>query len=373
MSVALSPRTPEEAARAVQSHPAVVARGGGTKWGLADPPPAAAILSTRGLAGVVEYDPGEFTITALAGTPLAELERLLAEHGQHLPFDPPFVGQGATLGGAIASGLAGPGRLRHGGVRDFVLGVRFVDGQGQLVRGGSRVVKNAAGFDLPKLLCGSRGRLGLLVEATLKVFPRPATYRTVVFSFDDLPSAQAALVRLLRSPVEPEAAELLAPEGPGGPPVAAAGWTLWVRLGGSGPVVAAARAAGLMERMGRPGREVEDDGALWRRLRDLEWAPPGSVLVRLHLVPGQLAEVDGLLGRWGALRHYSVGGHVAWAALREPPPWEELERALDRLGVPGLVLRGAPAGRVVVGPFQGAAMARRVKQALDPVGRFGPL
>ena len=111
---------------------------------------------------------------AAPATPVAEIERRLAAHGQYLPFEPPLAGCGATLGGTVASGLNGPGRYRYGGVRDFLLGGTFVDGEGRLVRGGGKVVKNAAGFYLHHLLLGSLGRLGIFVELTFKVFPRRA-------------------------------------------------------------------------------------------------------------------------------------------------------------------------------------------------------
>ncbi|NJN81466.1 MAG: FAD-binding protein, partial [Caldilineaceae bacterium] len=146
--------------------------GGGSKPALSTPRDRAA-LEMRSLTGILEYDPGEYTITALAGTGLSEVQATLAANGQYLPFDPPLADRGATLGGTVAAGLSGPGRVRYGGVRDFLIGVRFVDGRGRLVRGGGKVVKNAAGFDLPKLFVGSLGTLGLLVETTFKVFPQP--------------------------------------------------------------------------------------------------------------------------------------------------------------------------------------------------------
>lgn len=122
--------------------------------------------------GVLEYEPSEFTFTALAGTPVAEVVALLVEHGQYLPFDPMLVSRGATLGGTIAANSAGPGRYRYGGIRDFLIGVRFADGRGNLVQGGGKVVKNAAGFDFPKFFVGSLGRFGVLLEVTFKVFPQ---------------------------------------------------------------------------------------------------------------------------------------------------------------------------------------------------------
>ena len=164
-------------------------RGGGSKPGLSTPGDDVTVLDMSGLRGVVEYEPNEFVFTALAGTPVAEVVAMLAEHGQYLPFDPPFAAAGATLGGAVASGLSGPGRYRYGGVRDFVIGVRFVDGLGQLVRGGGKVVKNAAGFDLPKLMVGSLGRLGALVELSFKVFPKPPAFATLRVDYPSLAAA----------------------------------------------------------------------------------------------------------------------------------------------------------------------------------------
>src|SRR5690606_9356314 len=146
--------------------------GGGSKAGLVAGD-AEVRIDLSALRRLVEYDPGEFTFTAAAATPLREVREMLAAHGQYLPFDPPLADAGATLGGTVAAGRRGPGRLRYGGVRDFLIGIRFVDGRGALVQGGGKVVKNAAGFDLPKLMVGSLGRLGILTELTFKVFPAP--------------------------------------------------------------------------------------------------------------------------------------------------------------------------------------------------------
>ncbi|MBI4768870.1 MAG: FAD-binding protein, partial [Chloroflexi bacterium] len=154
------PTTIAEVRDAVRSLPRLLPRGGGSKPALSIPPEGVAALDLSGLTGLLEYDPAEFTFTALAGTPLSEVLAALSANGQYLPFDPPFAARGATLGGAVAAGLSGPGRYRYGGVRDFILGVRLVDGNGDLVRGGGKVVKNAAGFDIPKLMVGSLGQLG---------------------------------------------------------------------------------------------------------------------------------------------------------------------------------------------------------------------
>ena len=163
-----------EIQQALLDLPQVKVTAGGTKNALS----ADANLSLAPLAGVSEYQPSEYTFTAKAATRLSEIESMLAEHGQYLPFDPPLVDAGATLGGTVAAGLSGPNRFRYGGVRDFILGVQLVNGEGELVNGGGKVVKNAAGFDIPKLMVGSLGSFGVMTELTFKVFPAPAATAT---------------------------------------------------------------------------------------------------------------------------------------------------------------------------------------------------
>jgi glycolate oxidase FAD binding subunit len=143
------------------------------------------LISTRSLTGIIQYEPSEFTFTALAGTTLKEIVATLAEKNQYLPFDPMLVQQNATIGGTLAAGMSGPGRHRFGGVRDFVLGAQFVAGDGELIQSGGKVVKNAAGFDLPKLLVGSCGRLAAITALTFKVFPRPVELHTYQIACED--------------------------------------------------------------------------------------------------------------------------------------------------------------------------------------------
>jgi len=134
--------------------------------------------------GIVSYDPTELVITARAGTSLNEIDSALAEHGQMLPFDPPRFGPHATIGGAVASGLAGPGRPWRGAPRDLVLGVKLLDGKGQVQSFGGQVMKNVAGYDIARLMAGSLGTLGVLLEVSLKVLPHPAVDRTLVLEMD---------------------------------------------------------------------------------------------------------------------------------------------------------------------------------------------
>ena len=148
-------------------------RGGGTHAGMGRPV-SATPLEMSGHRGVVAYDPAELVLTARAGTPLSEVEALLAEHGQMLAFEPPRLGSGGTLGGAVATGLSGPRRPFTGALRDFVLGARILSGQGEVLRFGGTVFKNVAGFDAFRLMAGAHGTLGVLLDISLRVVPRPA-------------------------------------------------------------------------------------------------------------------------------------------------------------------------------------------------------
>jgi len=162
-------------------------RGGGSK-DFYGGPASGELLDTRGLAGVRSYEPTELVVTVGAGTPLAQLEALLAERGQCLPFEPPHFGPGATVGGMVAAGLSGPARASVGSVRDFVLGLSLVNGRGELLTFGGQVMKNVAGYDVSRLMAGALGTLGLIVEVSLKVLPRPVAEATLKF---ELSQAQA--------------------------------------------------------------------------------------------------------------------------------------------------------------------------------------
>jgi glycolate oxidase FAD binding subunit len=352
----LEPRTIDEVVEAVRSHPRLLPVGGGSKPVPAAVPPGFAALSLRALAGIREYDPAEYTFTALAGTPLRTVAEELARHGQYLPFDPPLAERGATLGGTIATGVSGPGRQRYGGVRDFILGLRLVTGAGELVQGGGKVVKNAAGFDLPKLFVGSLGRLGVMAEVTFKVFPRPRAHATLRVDFPDLGAALAAVGRLGASPFDFEGLEL---DPPG---------TLWLRLGGA-PETLAGRLGHLEAFSGRTGQtlEGEADADFWRRRVPLPADPAIQLLVKVPVTLAAIPELDGLLAAAGAARQYGAGASVAWIAW--PGPAANLDALLTARGLSGLVLAG-PSIRPLIGRVRGEGLRRRLKAALDPDGRF---
>jgi glycolate oxidase FAD binding subunit len=154
-------------------------QGGGTKDFLGEPLQGEA-LDTKACAGILSYEPSELVVTARCGTSLAALEAALAEQGQCLAFEPPHFGEGSTVGGMLAAGLAGPARASVGGVRDFVLGARLINGKGELLTFGGQVMKNVAGYDVSRLLAGSMGTLGLVVEVSLKVLPMAPSEATLM-------------------------------------------------------------------------------------------------------------------------------------------------------------------------------------------------
>ena len=179
-------------------------RGGGTRGMLTE----GEALTTSGLSGITLYEPGALTIVAKAGTPVAEIEATLAAENQMLAFEPmdyrPLLGTEGepTIGGAVASNTSGPRRVQAGACRDFLLGVRFVDGTGSIVKNGGRVMKNVTGYDLARLMCGARGTLGVLSEVSLKVLPKPEATATLLFEGLGHTATQAVLTRAMQSPFD---------------------------------------------------------------------------------------------------------------------------------------------------------------------------
>jgi glycolate oxidase FAD binding subunit len=243
-------------------------RGGGTKdW--YGQTLEGEILDTRAHHGIIDYDPAELVVTARAGTPLAEIEAVLGEHAQMLPFEPPHFGAGATLGGCVAAGIAGPRRPAAGAVRDFVLGTLVMNGKGEVLNFGSRVVKNVAGYDVSRLMAGSLGTLGLILELSVKVLPQPKAETTLKF---DMTGTDA--VRKLN-------------EWGGRPlPITASAWrngTLVVRLGGAEAAVKTARTA-----LGGEVVDAVEAERFWAGLREqtdpfFSGIAPNAALWRLAL------------------------------------------------------------------------------------------
>lgn len=225
---------------ATEEGDSLVITGGGSKAFYGRPVQGAPLDATA-YRGIVAYEPTELVLTARGGTPLSEVEAALAERGQMLAFEPPRFAGGTTIGGAVAAGLSGPRRMAAGAVRDFVLGVRLLDGHGELLSFGGQVMKNVAGYDVSRLMAGSLGCLGVLAEVSLKVVPRPRAERSLRF---ELPQNQA-LERLHRWAGLPL-------------PISASAWhdgALRVRLSGAEPAVEAARH--------KIGGELDPAGAAW--------------------------------------------------------------------------------------------------------------
>ena len=248
----------------------LILQGGGSKSFYGNPDEGE-VLSTRAFTGVVDYQPKELVLTARAGTPLTEIEALLAGQNQMLAFEPPHFNDPATLGGSIAAGLSGPRRPYAGAARDFVLGVRIIDGTGQPLRFGGQVIKNVAGYDVSRLMAGSLGTLGLITEVSLKVLPKPAAETTLQFELDEA----AALLKMNQWAGQPL-------------PLSATSWhagLLTVRLSGAVSAVHAAQV-----KLG--GETLKDAAAFWQRLRDQSTAffdkrpaAPGQTLWRLAVKP----------------------------------------------------------------------------------------
>ncbi len=343
----LQPSTVAELCDAIRSTPRVLAVGARTKRRLSEVDEAVALLSMRAVRGIVEYDPGEFTFTALAGTPVRDIAAALAAHGQYLPFDPLLVDAGSTLGGTVAAGLSGPGRFRYGGLRDFILGVRFIDGAGRVLRMGGKVVKNAAGFDLPKFFVGSLGRFGVLAEITFKVFPRAASFLTLQLPVASAEEAADALIAAANTRWELDALDFSPPQN-----------AVFARLGGPAAALAAMAAEILARFPDGSILSAEEADALWSDMREFRWAHSTGVLVKIALTPRRVPEFCDLLQRLdGARTHISAGGHAAFLSLPAAPP---------RLDFPALTLRGeAP-----LFPGLPPKLVAGVKVALDPGARF---
>jgi glycolate oxidase FAD binding subunit len=304
-------------------------------------------LDVTGHRGIISYEPTELVITARAGTPLAEIETVMRDQGQMLGFEPPRFGGGGTLGGCIAAGLSGPRRATAGSVRDFVLGLRLLDGHGTDLRFGGQVMKNVAGFDVSRLVCGSLGTLGVVLEVSLKVLPLPPAELTLVQEH-----RQADALRLMN-------------EWAGQPlPLSATchvDGRLYLRLSGAQAAVKAATAT-----LG--GETLADADAFWRDLRDQRHAffAGDEPLWRLSLRSTTPAlELPGAqLIEWG--------GALRW--LRPDGDAMSMHEAVRGGDGHATLFRGGHPGTAVFHPLPEALMRlhRRIKQAMDPAGILNP-
>ena len=314
----------------------------------------AALADLKALSGVLEYEPSEYTITIGAGTPVSHVSAALAEKGQYLPFDP-LLADRATIGGTVAANLSGSRRFRYGGIRDFILGARVVDGLGRAFRVGGKVVKNAAGFDLSKFLVGSLGQYAIMTELTFKVFPDAPRFRSLRLDYPTLPDLLAAISFINQSVFELDALDF-AP--------AAEGWSLMARLAGSSATLPPRieRFSQTLRRESSPSDivELDETATLWDPLAELT----GGTVVKVVLPPRQIPEFDLSLGE--TRRRYSIGGNLAWLATAD---LAALHTSLRQMGLPGLCLLGAVESAPIGAPLENE-LAARVKSVLDPLAKL---
>lgn len=341
-------------------------QGGDTKAFLVTAVAGTGVLDTQTHRGIVAYEPTELVLTARAGTPLAEIETTLAEHGQHLAFEPPRFGP-ATIGGVVAAGLSGPARASVGAVRDFVLGVHLVNGRGEYLEFGGQVMKNVAGYDVSRLLAGSLGTLGVIAQVSLKVLPVPPADVTLRF---DMPQAEALqhLARWRGQPLPIQASLWYAspPDDQGAP-------CLYLRLRGARAAVESAS-----ERLGREaGGQPHEAGGLWEDCREqrLDFfthpMPSDWALWRLSVAPTH----PPLDLPWPVLIEWHGGLRWVWAPVTESAI---LRGLAERAGGHATLFRPPATGaedlpRHAPLPQPLHALHQRLKTAFDPDHVFAPL
>jgi glycolate oxidase FAD binding subunit len=359
--------------------------GAGTKaqWG-GEVEPADLTVSTAGLAGLISHQPGDMTAAVGAGMPLAQLQTLLARHGQWLALDPATEPDGATIGGLLATGDAGPRRLRYGTMRDLAIGATLVLADGTVAHSGSHVIKNVAGYDLTKLFHGSLGSLGLIAEVIVRLHPRPPASATVIAAASAA-QANTAAAQLSRCGVEPSALEWIGPTG------AEPAGTLLARIDASPAGVAAgtSRMAALLSTLGLVPHALDDtDGEeQWRRVAAGAAGGPADSVIRAGTRPDRLPEVADALARL-ADQHGVAATLVSSAALGlhtavlSGAPHAQTDvargwrRRIEELGG-ALSVRNRPAevaAQLTAWPDPPSAVAllRAVKHRLDPHARCAP-
>lgn len=362
----MKPETESELAEIVAglSEPVRIS-GGGTR-GVTGPDQ---VLSTESLRGITLYEPGALTLVARAGTPVAEIEAALEAEGQQLAFEPMdhrgLLGlSGApTIGGVVAANVSGPRRIQAGACRDFLLGVRYVDGQGQIIKNGGRVMKNVTGYDLVKLMAGSWGTLGVLTELSLKVLPKPEASTTLAVPATDATSAVRILSEALKSPFEVTGAAYDPQDQ-----------RALLRIEGFADSVSY-RAERLQELLGQYGGAdpAAPSAALWQAIRDASvFHDLSGDVWRISVKPGDApeiaarAEADKTLFDWG--------GGLIWVLL---PSGTDLRARLGDFSGHATLVRAdgatfARLGRFQPEPVENAALTRGIRQKFDPRGVFNP-
>ena len=373
--------------------------GNGTKRVIGRPMQVATRLATSEMRGITLYEPTELVISALSGTPLADIEALLETNGQELPFEPhhlerlsPVEARGpVTIGGAIAANCSGPRRILRGSARDHLIGIRAVNGLGEIIKSGGRVMKNVTGYDLPKLLCGSFGTLAVMTDITVKVLPRPEKARTVLALGLDDAQARDAMAAALNSPHEVSGAAHLphaVAQRSGVGYVRGAGHAVTaIRVEGFGPSVEA-RCKSLRDLLAPFGPTEElhsqNTAALWGEIRDVAaLLPDGALdLWRLSLPPASGAGVMASLafgdGFDTAHHFYDWGGGLLWLAVpreRQAETAAAIRAAVAPTHGHATLIRGSMEAReaaLAALSLATAALERQLKAAFDPHGILNP-
>ena len=342
----ISERLQQQVLDATKTSQPLQIRGGGSKMFLGHVADAT-LLDVSGHRGIVSYDPVELVITARAGTPLSELEQTLAESGQILPFEPPHFGLNATLGGTIACGLSGPGRSFSGSARDYVLGMKVINGRGEVLNFGGQVMKNVAGYDCSRLMAGAMGTLGVILEVSLKVLPK-----------------QAAEITLITETTPSQALETMNRWSGKSLPLSAAcydGDNLYLRLSGATTAVESAR-----QLIG--GELHSDSDAFWQTVKEHQHPFFQSELPLWRLsIAAETAAID-LPGSW----FIDWCGAQRWL-LSDSSPELIREQAQAAGGHATLFYRGTTKTETFQLPERGVMqLHHRLKQAFDPAGILNP-
>ncbi|MCA0930489.1 FAD-binding protein [Ruegeria profundi] len=362
----MKPETEAELAEMVAGlqHPVRIV-GGGTR-GVPGPE---AEINTSGLNGITLYEPGALTLVAQAGTPVEEIEAALNAEGQQLAFEPMdhrgLLGTKAepTIGGVVAANTSGPRRIQAGACRDFLLGVRFVDGTGQVVKNGGRVMKNVTGYDLVKLMAGSWGTLGVLTEVSLKVLPKPEAVATLAVQVADIDRAVQAMSVGLNSPFQVSGAAYDPQDG-----------NAYVRVEGFQDSVSyrLEQLTPLLAKIGQVS-EVADQIATWRAIRDVQaFHSHGGDVWRISVKPTDAPEISERLSADQTL--FDWGGGLIWARV---PQGTDLRARLGHFDGHATLVRAAEETVKAFGRFQPEPMAlqaltRGIRQRFDPRGVFNP-
>jgi len=386
MSVIVKPTTEQDVAAAIQQARAKTSpleiRGGGTRLGLGSPVNAATILSLSGLSGLTLYEPGALTLVAKAGTPLRDVEDTLRAEGQRLAFEPMdhralYATTGEpSIGGVVACNISGPRRIQAGACRDSLIGARFVDGRGDIIKNGGRVMKNVTGLDLVKLMCGSHGTLGALTEVAFKVLPASETAATLAFEGLSTGEAIGILSSALGSPFEVTGAAHL-------PALTGSGLTA-LRVEGFGQQVDY-RLAGLREALSGAGDSKIIRGgqheALWRRISNVEpFQGTKKPVWRLSVRPGAAPAVEqAIIDQFDAKIIYDWGGGLIWVQVDdvETANATQIRNVVTAHGGHATLMRASEQLRASVSVFHPqvqrlAELSHALRLKFDPDGILNP-